>query len=72
MNDANTSGKGKVWHFNLRLTDGEYEQLERLRERLQQRYGETVRVSQKTVFLEALRALQGYYDKLDRDKTRDR
>ena len=72
MSENDASGKGKIWHFNLRLSQAEYERLESLRERLQAKMGESVRVSQKTVFLEALRALEAYYEKLDRDKARER
>lgn len=71
MNDDSAT-KGKIWHFNLRLSDAEYERLESLRTRLQEKMGESVRVSQKTVFLEALRALEAYYAKLEKDKQRDR
>lgn len=72
MSDASASGKAKQWHFNLRLTNEEYQRIERLKARLQTRYGESITVSQKTVFLEALRALESYYDKLDKDKARER
>lgn len=59
-------------NLNLRLTKSQYQRFERLRERLQARVSENMRVTQKTVFLEALKALEGYYDKLERDKRRER
>jgi len=72
MSANNASGKAKIWHFNLRLSQTEYDRVQRLQERLQEKMGESITVSQKTVFLEALRQLEAYYDKLDRDKARGR
>lgn len=63
---------GKVWHFNMKLSDDERNRIERLREAIQQRIGANVHVSQKTVILEALERLEAYYAKLERDKARDR
>lgn len=49
-------------HFNLRLSEQEMSRVENLQEKLQERIagraGVSVRVSQKTVFLEALAALE--------------
>jgi hypothetical protein len=59
-------------YLNIRLSEEEYSEVERLKERLQNQMGKTVRVTTKTVFLEALKQLQAYYDKLDRDKRRER
>jgi hypothetical protein len=62
----------KIWHFNLKMSDDERNRIERLREAIQQRLGANVRVSQKTVILEALERLEAYYAKLERDKQRER
>ncbi len=59
-------------HFNLRLTDDELAHVEKLRERLQNRIttqaGVSVRVSQKTVFIEALDALDRELDERERKR----
>ncbi len=59
-------------HFNLRLSEEELGRVERLQERLQERIagraGVSVRVSQKTVFLEALEALEQKLDDLNRKR----
>lgn len=58
--------------FNTKLTDEDIARLERARERLQQRVGPNYRVTHRTVILEALERLEGYLDRLDRDKERAR
>lgn len=59
-------------YLNIRLTDEQYEQLEILKGKLQEKLGKSVKVTTKIVFLEAMNQLTAYYDKLDRDKKRDR
>lgn len=68
--DDVTQGARK--HFNLRITDEELARIEKLRERLQNRIatraGVSVRVSQKTVFFEALDALERDLDEKERKR----
>jgi len=63
----------KATHYiAIRLSDRQMEQVEKLQERLQDKLGDAVSVTQKMVFIEALKALSAKYDRLDRDKGRDR
>ena len=58
--------------LHVRMPDEELERVERLRERLQAKMGPHVRVTQRTVILEALERLQTHFDRLDRDQGRQR
>lgn len=63
----------KKWRtLNLALTDEELNRIRRLRDRLQEREREYIKVSIKRTFLEALDALEAKLDKLDRDRERSR
>ena len=59
-------------YIAIRISPKQLEQLEILRTRLQEKMGDTVQVTQKMVFIEALKALSAKYDRLERDKGRDR
>lgn len=67
-----TVTQGTQRHFNLRLTEQELARVERLQERLKSRIatraGVSIRVSQKTVFLEALAALEQELDEKERKR----
>lgn len=54
--------------FNTRLTDDDYARLERLRDRLQERYGPRVRVTYRTVIQEAMDTLEKRLDDLERKR----
>lgn len=54
--------------LSLRMTDGEMEAIENMRERLQRRAGIGVRVTQKTVIVQALELLAKRLDDLDRKR----
>lgn len=71
MPDTQQTEKANV-SFNLRLTRSQYERFESLRRRMQERVSKNIRLTQKTVFLEALGALEAYYAKLEKDRKRDR
>ena len=58
--------------IHVRVPDESVELVRRLRERIQERVGPNVRVTQATVILEALDRLQEHYKRLDRDKGRER
>jgi hypothetical protein len=58
--------------LHVRMPDEELERVEKLRERIQARMGSGVRVTQRTVILEALAKLQAHFDKLDGDRGRQR
>lgn len=59
-------------YLNIRLTPQQFDALERLRERTQAKTSDTIKVTYKIVFLEALKALEAKYEKLERDKARGR
>lgn len=58
--------------FGVKVSDEEMQRIDQLRERLQRRSGEHVRVTSRTVLLEALDRLEAHLDRLERDKGRDR
>lgn len=58
--------------LTIRVTDAELDRIERLRERLQEKMPAGARATQRTVFLEALNTLEGYFQKLDKDRSRER
>lgn len=66
------SNENAMKPFNTRLTEADLEQLERLRQQLQERMGPKVKVSYRIVIEEAMERLQAHLDKLDRDKGRNR
>lgn len=70
MAENETSGAEN--RLSLRLTDQELERFTRAQERLQERLGPNIRVTQKATFLEALERLEAHFTRLDRDKGRDR
>lgn len=70
--DKKKATDSKFWHFNMKLTEDEHKRIEALREAIQRRIGPNIRATQKTVILEALERLEGYYSRLERDKTRER
>lgn len=70
MAENETSGAEN--RLSLRLTDQELERFTRLQERLQERLGQNIRVTQKATFLEALERLEAHFSKLDKDKGRGR
>ena len=55
-------------NLNIRMRRSDLERIERLKERVQQRMGGGVRVSQRTVILEALDALEKRYADLERKR----
>jgi hypothetical protein len=63
---------GSMGTIHVRVPDESVELVRRLRERIQERVGPNVRVTQATVILEALDRLQEHYKRLDRDKGRER
>jgi hypothetical protein len=58
--------------LTVRLSDEELARIVRLQERLQEREGAHVRVTQRVTLLRAMDALEKHLDRLDRDKGRDR
>lgn len=58
--------------LNIRLSDDDRNRVQRLKEKLQAKYGGAVHVTERTVILEALSMLEGYFAKLERDKGRGR
>lgn len=58
--------------LNIRMTEEERERVERLREWLQQRLGPHVKVSERTVIMEALDALEAKRARLEADRGRPR
>lgn len=63
--------------LNLKLTPEEIERIRRLVERVQTRVRkqkgyEAVEVSARSVVMSAIASLEAYYDRLERDKERER
>jgi len=58
--------------FGVKVSNEEMERIESLRVRLQNRAGSHVRVTSRTVLLEALDRLESHLERLERDKGRDR
>lgn len=57
---------------NLHMSPDEAARMEAVRQRLQARQGQRYRVTYRIVLLEALDALEGYLDRIDKDRSRPR
>lgn len=71
MGDKKTSTSDLI-AFNARMTREDIDRLKRLQTRMQEEYGPSVRVTLRTVIIEATAKLEAYYEKLDRDRERKR
>lgn len=58
--------------LHVRMSEQELARVVRLQERLQEREGPMIRVSQRLTVLRAVEALESYLDKLDRERGRKR
>lgn len=69
QSSSNTSSSDQI---NIRVRRQERERLEMLRQRLQARLGPHIQATQRLVLLEALDRLEAHYEKLERDRGRER
>ncbi len=60
----------KQLQLNVKVSAEELARVRALQARLQTRYGPNVRITTRTVLLEALSTLETYYDRLEKDKAR--
>lgn len=64
---------GEIHQVNVKLSEEEYDLLERLRQRLEQQSKiPGTKISQRQTILAALHALEASYDRLERDRARPR